>query len=179
MEIHFFPVSADELAERSRNLRNLLLRGARRAIQQNRGPKLVGNPERTRSCLWTWWKNEDQQASNATVGEKTKGRAFARYCEAFWLFPGYSPVLSIAPWAARSIGTDGRKLWTYGERARIAFNILKLRDALTFVPAMQGKTGYLTCPNCSHQLSKQDARIRKEKDYFLAVRHGGCIALGA
>jgi hypothetical protein len=34
IEVHFFPVSADELAERSRNLRTLLLRGARRSIQQ-------------------------------------------------------------------------------------------------------------------------------------------------
>jgi predicted methyltransferase len=37
----------------------------------------------------------------------------------------------------------------------------------------RGKTGHLTCPSCSHQLSKQEARIRKEKDYFLAVRHRG------
>jgi hypothetical protein len=46
VEVHFFPVSADELAERSRNLRTLLLRGARRAIQQNADREL-GNPERS------------------------------------------------------------------------------------------------------------------------------------
>jgi len=40
-------------------------------------------------------------------------------------------------------------------------------------PLCQGKTGYLTCPNCNHQLPRQEARIRKEKDYFLAVRHRG------
>jgi hypothetical protein len=34
IEVHHVPVSADELAERSRNLRTLLLRGARRSIQQ-------------------------------------------------------------------------------------------------------------------------------------------------
>jgi len=36
VEVHFFPVSADELAERSENLRTLLLRGARRFVQRNR-----------------------------------------------------------------------------------------------------------------------------------------------
>ena len=40
-------------------------------------------------------------------------------------------------------------------------------------PLCQGKTGHLTCPSCSHQLPKQEARIRKEKDYILAVRHSG------
>jgi hypothetical protein len=35
VEVHFFPISADEVAERSRMLRTLLLRGARRSIQQN------------------------------------------------------------------------------------------------------------------------------------------------
>jgi hypothetical protein len=40
-------------------------------------------------------------------------------------------------------------------------------------PLCKGKTGSLTCPSCSHQLPKQEARIRKEKDYFFAVRHRG------
>jgi hypothetical protein len=34
IEVRYVPISADELAERSRNLRTLLLRGARRSIQQ-------------------------------------------------------------------------------------------------------------------------------------------------
>lgn len=34
VEVHFVTALADELAERSRNLRTALLRGARRAIQQ-------------------------------------------------------------------------------------------------------------------------------------------------
>ena len=38
VEVHFFPISADELAERSRKLRTLLLRGARRSIQHNEDP---------------------------------------------------------------------------------------------------------------------------------------------
>jgi hypothetical protein len=38
VEVHFFPISADELAERSGKLRTLLLRGARRSIQQNQDP---------------------------------------------------------------------------------------------------------------------------------------------
>jgi hypothetical protein len=37
IEVHYFPVSADELAERSRNLRTLLLRGARRSIRHTEG----------------------------------------------------------------------------------------------------------------------------------------------
>ncbi len=40
-------------------------------------------------------------------------------------------------------------------------------------PLCKGKTGYLTCPSCGYQMPKQEARIRKEKDYFLAVRHRG------
>jgi len=38
VEVHFFPISADELAERSRKLRTLLLGGARRSIQHNEDP---------------------------------------------------------------------------------------------------------------------------------------------
>ena len=38
VEVHFFPISADELAERSGKLRTLLLRGARRSIQHNEDP---------------------------------------------------------------------------------------------------------------------------------------------
>ena len=38
VEVHFFPISADELVERSRKLRTLLLRGTRRSIQQNKDP---------------------------------------------------------------------------------------------------------------------------------------------
>jgi hypothetical protein len=50
VEIHYFPISADELAERSRTLRNLLLRGARRSIEQlgDRKPE-VEQPEVTRA----------------------------------------------------------------------------------------------------------------------------------
>jgi hypothetical protein len=50
VEIHYFPISADELAERSRTLRNLLLRGARRSIGQlgDRKPD-VEKPEVTRA----------------------------------------------------------------------------------------------------------------------------------
>jgi hypothetical protein len=48
VEVHYFPISADELAERSSTLRNLLLRGARRSIEQlgDRKPEL-GKPEAT------------------------------------------------------------------------------------------------------------------------------------
>jgi hypothetical protein len=40
VEVHFIPISADELAERSQKFRTLLLRGARRSIQQNADPNL-------------------------------------------------------------------------------------------------------------------------------------------
>ena len=48
VEVHYFPISADELAERSTTLRNLLLRGARRSIEQHGDRRLeVGKPEET------------------------------------------------------------------------------------------------------------------------------------
>jgi hypothetical protein len=40
-------------------------------------------------------------------------------------------------------------------------------------PLCQGKTGHLTCPSCSYRMPRPEARIRKEKDYILAVRHSG------
>jgi DeoR-like helix-turn-helix domain len=40
-------------------------------------------------------------------------------------------------------------------------------------PLCKGRSGYLTCPTCGYQMPKLDARIRKEKDYFLAIRHTG------
>jgi len=40
-------------------------------------------------------------------------------------------------------------------------------------PFCKGKSGYLTCSNCGHRMSKQGARIRKEKDFFLVLRHAG------
>ena len=32
---------------------------------------------------------------------------------------------------------------------------------------------YLTCPSCGHQMSKQGAKILKERDFFFVVRHIG------
>jgi len=40
-------------------------------------------------------------------------------------------------------------------------------------PLCKGKDGNLTCPGCGHQVTKRAARIRKEKDFVLAVRHPG------
>jgi hypothetical protein len=37
----------------------------------------------------------------------------------------------------------------------------------------KGKSGHLTCPDCGNRLSKQKARIRPEKDFFLVIRHAG------
>ena len=50
VEVHYFPISAEELAERGRTLRTLLLRGAHRSIEQrrDRNPE-VGTPEETRA----------------------------------------------------------------------------------------------------------------------------------
>jgi hypothetical protein len=47
VEVHFVSASPDELAERSRSLRTLLLRGARRAIQQNEERELETSQEST------------------------------------------------------------------------------------------------------------------------------------
>jgi hypothetical protein len=50
VEVYRFPISAEELAERSRTLRTLLLRGARRSVEQHqdRNPA-VETPEETRT----------------------------------------------------------------------------------------------------------------------------------
>jgi hypothetical protein len=46
IEVHFFCLSAHEVAERSRNLRALFLRGARRLAQQNGDcGQRAGSPE--------------------------------------------------------------------------------------------------------------------------------------
>ena len=45
--VHFVSASPDELAERSRNLRTLLLKGARRAIRQNDESRELGTPQET------------------------------------------------------------------------------------------------------------------------------------
>jgi hypothetical protein len=45
-------------------------------------------------------------------------------------------------------------------------------------PLCKGKSGYLTCPSCGYQMPRRNARIRKEKDYFLAVRHSGVYCPG-
>jgi hypothetical protein len=50
VDVHYFPISADELAERGRTLRNLLLRGARRSIEQHRDcNREVGKSEKTKA----------------------------------------------------------------------------------------------------------------------------------
>jgi hypothetical protein len=46
VEAHYFRISAEELAERSRTLRTLLLRGARRSIERHGDRnREVGKPE--------------------------------------------------------------------------------------------------------------------------------------
>ncbi len=40
-------------------------------------------------------------------------------------------------------------------------------------PFCKGKSAFLTCPSCGHRMSKQGARISKEKDFFLVLRHAG------
>lgn len=40
-------------------------------------------------------------------------------------------------------------------------------------PLCKGKAGSLTCPGCGHRISKKDAKISKERDFLLAVRHAG------
>jgi hypothetical protein len=40
-------------------------------------------------------------------------------------------------------------------------------------PLCKGKSGYLTCPSCGYRMSKQSAKIRKEKDFLLVLRHAG------
>jgi hypothetical protein len=43
----------------------------------------------------------------------------------------------------------------------------------TACPLCKGKVGYLTCPSCGHRISRKDAKILKERDFFLVLRHAG------
>ena len=36
-----------------------------------------------------------------------------------------------------------------------------------------GKLGHLTCPNCEYRIPREQAKIRKQKDYLLVVRPAG------
>jgi hypothetical protein len=40
-------------------------------------------------------------------------------------------------------------------------------------PFCKGKSGQLTCPGCEHRISKQEARISKERNFLLVLRHEG------
>jgi hypothetical protein len=40
-------------------------------------------------------------------------------------------------------------------------------------PLCLGKLGHLTCPNCEYRIPREQAKIRKQKDYLLAVRPAG------
>jgi hypothetical protein len=40
-------------------------------------------------------------------------------------------------------------------------------------PHCLGKLGHLTCPNCEYRIPRQQARIRKQKDYLLVLRPAG------
>jgi hypothetical protein len=40
-------------------------------------------------------------------------------------------------------------------------------------PFCKGKSAFLTCPSCGHRMPRQAARISKEKDFFLVLRHAG------
>jgi hypothetical protein len=51
------------------------------------------------------------------------------------------------------------------------FDVFGCADASC--PLCQGKKGYLTCPSCGHQMLKQGAKILKERDFFVVVRHTG------
>jgi hypothetical protein len=40
-------------------------------------------------------------------------------------------------------------------------------------PLCQGKTGYLTCPHCSHRRPRREVKILKKKDFLFVVRQPG------
>lgn len=45
-------------------------------------------------------------------------------------------------------------------------------------PLCQGKLGFVTCPHCGNQMSKEKTQIRKKSDYFFVVRHPGVYCDG-
>ena len=40
-------------------------------------------------------------------------------------------------------------------------------------PLCQGKIGFLTCPHCGYQMSRDKVKILKKRDFFFVVRHAG------
>jgi predicted methyltransferase len=65
----------------------------------------------------------------------------------------------------------GYQLTEKGEERLHYFEVVGCADIEC--PLCQGKIGYLTCPHCKHQMRKDKVKIRKEKDYWFAVRHPG------
>jgi hypothetical protein len=65
----------------------------------------------------------------------------------------------------------GHVLTQKGQNRLHYFNVAGCADPAC--PLCQGKAGYLTCPGCGHQMPKQEAKILKEWDFLLGVRHPG------
>lgn len=65
----------------------------------------------------------------------------------------------------------GHELTAKGKARVRYFDIFGCRGIVC--PLCKGKTGYVTCPSCGHRISKKDAKISKEKDFFLILRHAG------
>lgn len=65
----------------------------------------------------------------------------------------------------------GHKLTEKGKARLRYFDIFGCRGIAC--PFCKGKIGHLTCPRCGHRIPKTDARILKERDFFLVVRHAG------
>jgi predicted methyltransferase len=65
----------------------------------------------------------------------------------------------------------GHVLTQKGQNRLYYFNVAGCADPTC--PLCQGKAGFLTCPGCGYQMPKNQAEIRKERDFFVAVRHAG------
>ena len=65
----------------------------------------------------------------------------------------------------------GYSLTNKGQDRLVHFDVFGCADV--DCPLCQGKSGYLTCPDCGYQMPKRGVRIRKKKDFIVAVRHPG------
>lgn len=92
-------------------------------------------------------------------------------------------LFGYSPGTARSylshLGRQGLLERTSGVHRLTAKGMNRLRYFDVFgcagiaCPLCKGRAGFLSCPGCRHRISKKDAKISKERDFLVALRHAG------
>ena len=132
VEVHFFPLSSEEVAERSGNLRTLFLIGARRFAQQNeiavKGPRLPKRPRHFVLDLVGEMKTNKHQT--LLLAKKQRGVHSRDIVKHFGYSPGtarsYLSYLGRQSLLERPEQTTGLQ-----REGKIACTILMSRDAQT------------------------------------------------